>query len=355
MTQVTFDNITVSFGSVSVLQGLSLSIASGQFFTLLGPSGCGKTTVLRAIAGFIVPQQGKIRFGEKDITHVVPHKRNTGLVFQDYALFPHQSVFDNVAYGLRARKQGEAEIKTKVHAYLERVGLSALAKRSPSSLSGGQRQRVALARALVIEPEVLLMDEPLSALDANLRQEMRLFLGEIQREVGVTTVFVTHDQDEALATSDQIALIRDGQIEQVSPPLELHHRPRSVYAASFVGAANLLSVTVDEIQGEAAICDLMGVKIRVAANGCRPSDPAKLCVHHQEVAVTARAEPNGQTLAGTVRSVSFLGGNTRYDIVLANGATLTVTQSTGFGLQQFERGAEVALRFSDNCCLVRDA
>ena len=355
MTQVTFDDISVSFGSVSVLRGLSLSIPSGQFFTLLGPSGCGKTTVLRAIAGFILPQQGKVLFGERDMTHVVPHKRNTGLVFQDYALFPHQSVFDNVAYGLRARKQGEAEIKNKVNAYLERVGLTTFAHRAPSSLSGGQRQRVALARALVIEPEVLLMDEPLSALDANLRQEMRLFLGEIQREVGVTTVFVTHDQDEALAMSDQIALMRDGQIEQVSPPLALHHRPRTVYAASFVGAANLLSVRVDDIQGDDAICDLMGAKIRVAANGCRTTDPSKLCVHHQEVAVTATSEETGSTLRGTVRSLSFLGGNVRYDIALANGDTLTVTQSTGFGLQQFGRGSEVALRFSENCCLVRDA
>ena len=154
--------------------------------------------------------------------------------------------------------------------------------------------------------------------------------------------------------SDQIALMRDGQIEQVSPPLALHHRPRTVYAASFVGAANLLSVRVDDIQGDDAICDLMGVKIRVSANGCTLSDASKLCVHHQELAVTATPEATGPTIPGTVRSLSFLGGNVRYDIALANGDAMTVTQSTGFGLQQFERGAEVALRFSENCCLVRD-
>lgn len=355
MTQVDFDELTVSFGSFTVLEGLSLTIPSGEFFTILGPSGCGKTTLLRAIAGFIVPQRGKVRFGDRDMTNVVPHKRNTGLVFQDYALFPHLSVYDNVAYGLRARKVGETEIKKKVGSHLGRVGLSSFSERAPSELSGGQRQRVALARAMVIEPEVLLMDEPLSALDANLRQEMRLFLSEIQREVGVTTVFVTHNQDEALAMSDQIALMRNGQIEQMASPLELHHRPRTVHAASFVGAANLLSVDVTDVSGDDAVCDLMGVKIRVAANGCGKSDPSKLCVHHQEVTVTSKMDANGATLPGTVTSTSFLGGNTSYDVGLENGETLKVTQSTGFGIPQFERGAEVAIRFSENCCLVRDA
>ena len=351
MAQVDFQKITVSFGIVTVLENLSLTIPSGQFFTLLGPSGCGKTTLLRAIAGFVTPKSGHVRFDERDMTHVVPHKRNTGLVFQDYALFPHQSVFDNVAYGLRARKVSESEISKKVTSHLERVGLGAFSQRAPSDLSGGQRQRVALARALVIEPEVLLMDEPLSALDANLRQEMRLFLSEIQREVGVTTVFVTHDQDEALAMSDQIALMRNGKIEQMSGPHELHYRPKTVHAAGFVGAANLLSVDVKDINGDDAVCELLGMTLRVNSNGCGKDDPVKLCVHHQE-ATLSDASQDG--LKGIVKSAAFLGGQTSYEIELLSKEIVKVTQSTGFGAPHHDRGAEVSVRISENCCLVKD-
>lgn len=354
MTDVIIDNVSVAFGKARVLENLSLEIPSGSFFTLLGPSGCGKTTLLRVIAGFIIPQSGKVQFADRNVTTVPPHRRNTGLVFQDYALFPHKSVFENVAYGLRARNVNETTIKDKVTTYLGRVGLASFAERAPSALSGGQRQRVALARSLAIEPDVLLMDEPLSALDANLRQEMRLFLGEIQREVGVTTVFVTHDQDEALAMSDQIALMQSGQIEQMASPTELHHRPRTVSVASFIGAANLLSAKVLSISGDVAACELLGQTVEVAANGLQPTDAVKLCAHHQEATIAVANGAATPGLPGKVRAKSFLGGHSRYEVILASGENMTITQSTGFGTPQYEAGDDVVVQLSDNCCLVAD-
>jgi iron(III) transport system ATP-binding protein len=215
-------------------------IKSGEFFTLLGPSGCGKTTLLRTIAGFITLQSGVLRFGEKDVTHLPTHKRNIGMVFQDYALFPDKSVFDNVAYGLRARNISESEIKTRVNEGLEKVGLSAFPTRKPADLSGGQRQRVALIRALVIKPEVLLMDEPLSNLDAKLRHAVRETIVDLQREAGITTVFVTHDQEEALAMSNRIGVMNKGKLEQIGTPYAVYQTPATLFTASFVGAANII-------------------------------------------------------------------------------------------------------------------
>src|SRR5690606_10534826 len=212
----------------------------GEFFTLLGPSGCGKTTLLRMIAGFITPDEGRLFLDKEDITHLPAHKRETGMVFQDYALFPDKTVFDNVAYGLRVRKKSSSEIQTKVKHILERVELGNLGKRYPGELSGGQRQRVALARALVIEPRVLLMDEPLSNLDAKLRIQMRQVIRELQQEANITAIFVTHDQEEALSMSDRIALLRQGRIDQLDTPEGLYSSPRTAYAAEFIGAANLI-------------------------------------------------------------------------------------------------------------------
>ncbi|MDJ0821753.1 MAG: ABC transporter ATP-binding protein [Paracoccaceae bacterium] len=348
-TKVEIDNITVAFGAMTVPENLSLTIPTGAFFTLLGPSGCGKTTLLRVIAGFTEPKKGNVRFGAQDMTHVVPHKRNTGLVFQDYALFPHHSVFENVAYGLRARDVDAKTIKDKVNTYLDRVGLLSFAERAPSEPSGGQRQRVALARSLVIEPTVLLMDEPLSALDANLHQEMRLFLSEIQREVGVTTVFVTHDQEEALAMSDVIALMRDGAIEQMADPHTLHNRPKTARVASFVGAANLLPITVRGLEGDVAHCELFGTPLTVASNGMDRGADVKLCVHHHE----ARLAPAGETaFEAVVKTSAFLGGQVSYEVELAQGETLSITQTTGFSAPEFARGDKVSVALSSDCCLV---
>lgn len=220
-------DLVVGYGTQPVIDRLSLTIENGALFTLLGPSGCGKTTLLRTIAGFIPVRSGSLRFGARDVTALPAHQRDIGIVFQDYALFPDKSVFDNVAYGLRARKKDAATIRATVGEYLERVGLSAFAERMPAALSGGQRQRVALARALAIKPTVLLMDEPLSNLDAKLRVQVRETIADLQREIGITTVFVTHDQEEALAMSDRIGLMRLGKLEQeVRPKISMQDRFR---------------------------------------------------------------------------------------------------------------------------------
>ena len=244
MAEIAIDNITVSYGGNRVIESLSLEIADQSFFTLLGPSGCGKTTLLRTLAGFLPVDHGMIRFGDTDVTRIPAHKRDIGMVFQDYALFPDKTVFENVAYGLRARKREDADIRKAVPEYLERVGLTGLAQRRPADLSGGQRQRVALARALVIKPKVLLMDEPLSNLDAKLRVQVRETIADLQRAAGITTVFVTHDQEEALALSDQIGLMRQGRIAQKGTPQDIYGAPVSAYVADFVGAANVVAVVL---------------------------------------------------------------------------------------------------------------
>ncbi len=233
--------IAKSFGAHRVLQGLDLHVPDGQFTTLLGPSGCGKTTLLRIVAGFEVPDAGTVRLGSKDITRLPAHRRPVNTVFQSYALFPHLNVFDNVAFGLRARKLAETDISGKVAEMLEVLRIADLRHRKPGVLSGGQRQRVALARALVNEPEVLLLDEPMSALDARLRREVQAELKRIQRRFAITFILVTHDQDEAIAVSDRILIMKDGRIEQDGTPEQVYERPVSRFVAEFMGSANVLS------------------------------------------------------------------------------------------------------------------
>ena len=247
MASISIKGVTVGYGQADIVSDCDLHIEDGSLFTLLGPSGCGKTTLLRTLAGFVPIRSGTVAFGERDVTHLAAHKRDVGMVFQDYALFPDKSVFDNIAYGLRARQLGAPEIHRGVHEYIERVGLTGLADRLPAALSGGQRQRVALARALVIKPAVLLMDEPLSNLDAKLRIQVRETIRDLQRDIGITTVLVTHDQEEALVMSDRIGLMRDGRLEQVATPQVLYDAPSTAYAAAFVGAANVLDVQVRTI------------------------------------------------------------------------------------------------------------
>jgi ABC-type Fe3+/spermidine/putrescine transport system ATPase subunit len=227
MARLELDNVTVAYGSVTVLPGLSLAVAEGECIALLGPSGCGKTTTLRAVAGFVSPSAGQIRIGGRDVRERPPHKRNVGLVFQDYALFPHMTVSGNVAYGLQRRGVPKPEIATRVAQALAMVRLSSFGDRYPSALSGGQRQRVALARALVIEPDILLLDEPLGALDRKLRDEMQFELKTLQERLGVTCIIVTHDQEEALSLASRVALMFDGDIEEIGPPSQLYHRPGS--------------------------------------------------------------------------------------------------------------------------------
>jgi ABC-type Fe3+/spermidine/putrescine transport system ATPase subunit len=275
-------------GKVVAVDQVTLDIAAGEFFALLGPSGCGKTTSLRMIAGFEHPDSGRIQVAGQDITDVPVHRRDMGMVFQSYALFPHRTVAENVAFGLRMREVSRPEIARRVAAALAQVALTGLEDRRPGQLSGGQQQRVALARALVIEPRVLLCDEPLGALDRKLRQQMQFELKELQRRLGVTLVFVTHDQEEALAMSDRIAVMNAGRIEQVGSPTEIYERPRTRFVADFIGEINLM-----EESGR--------------ARALRP----------EKIRLVAAAEAR---LAGVIETANFLGGATLYR-VRANGRT----------------------------------
>jgi spermidine/putrescine transport system ATP-binding protein len=274
------------------------AISRGEFFAMLGPSGCGKTTTLRMIAGFEVPSSGEIRLEGNDVSRVPPYRRNVNTVFQAYALFPHMTVWDNVAFGPRSRKVDEKEIAKRVGEMLEIVRLSDFAKRKPTQLSGGQQQRVALARALVNFPSALLLDEPLGALDLKLRQAMQIELKRIQREVGITFIFVTHDQEEALTMSDRIAVMNQGWVDQIGAPEEIYHHPQSVFVAGFIGQANLWSVMVESSSSDTAIVGLCGRKLNAPLDGhrVRAGEEVQLMVRPERVRVSV-AEPTDGSMA----------------------------------------------------------
>ena len=276
---IQLDRVVKHFGRYVAVQEADFTIGRGEFFSLLGPSGCGKTTTLRMIAGFEQPTSGRILLEGQDVSRIPPYRRNVNTVFQHYALFPHMSVYDNVAFGPRCRKLEPAEVDRRVRALLAVVRLTDFAERRPAQLSGGQQQRVALARALVNYPSALLLDEPLGALDLKLRQTMQIELKRIQREVGITFIYVTHDQEEALTMSDRIAVMNDGRVEQIGPPQEIYHSPASVFVANFIGTANLLPAVVTRIGGDR-------VSVRVAGDG--------------EVSLPAGAEPRQVGAAATV-------------------------------------------------------
>jgi len=247
MVRVRLINLSKSYGRVKAVDKVSLEVEDGELFTLLGPSGCGKTTTLRLIAGFEFPDEGRILFGDEDVTLKKPYERETAMVFQNYALWPHMTVFDNIAYGLKVRKMRKEEIIERVERVLDLVRLRGLEDRYPTQLSGGQQQRVALARALVVEPKVLLLDEPLSNLDAKLRIEMREEIKRLQRKLGITTIYVTHDQEEAMSISDRIAVMNKGRILQVGTPQEIYFRPRNIFTATFIGKSTILEGRLERI------------------------------------------------------------------------------------------------------------
>jgi ABC-type Fe3+/spermidine/putrescine transport system ATPase subunit len=249
MARLELDNVRVSYNGVSVIPGLSLTVEDGECIALLGPSGCGKTTTLRAVAGFVRPDAGRVRIGGRDMTHCPPHKRNVGLVFQDYALFSHMTVAENVAYGLVRRRVPKADIAAKVSQTLAMVRLAPFGERYPASLSGGQRQRVALARAIAVQPDILLLDEPLGALDRKLRDEMQVELKNLQARLGLTCIIVTHDQEEALSLAARVALMFDGDISEIGAPTTLYHRPGTLRAMDFLGASWFFDARVDETRG----------------------------------------------------------------------------------------------------------
>ena len=324
--RVRLTGITKRFGPLKAVDDVSLAIGEGEFFTLLGPSGCGKTTLLRVIAGFYYPDAGEIRFGERVINAIPPNRRETGMVFQNYALFPHLSVFDNIAYGLRARKVPRREIAARVGAIIASVQLDGLEDRSPGKLSGGQQQRVALARALVISPQILLMDEPLSNLDARLRVSMRDEIRRIQKRLGITTIYVTHDQEEAMAVSDRIAILNRGRLEQVGSPAEVYSRPESRFAAEFMGNSNIIELDVEGYDEASATIAATAKGRRVSVRGERPAGGRiAVSVRPEWIRVVGAAEAGGENvLSGTVLGSTFLGSMIRYRVSGPEGEDIVI-------------------------------
>ncbi|MBL8832774.1 MAG: ABC transporter ATP-binding protein [Rhodospirillales bacterium] len=303
MTGVSIDRVSFDYGGAPILDAVSLDVAKGEFFAFLGPSGSGKTTLLRLVAGFGIPTAGTIRVGDRDVTSVPPWKRNVGMVFQSYALWPHMTVAGNVAFGLEQRGMARADIAAKVRAGLDLVGLSHLADRRPAQLSGGQQQRVALARTLVIEPEVLLLDEPLSNLDAKLRVEMRQEIAALQRKLGLTTIYVTHDQEEANAVADRIAVLDGGKIQQIGAPIDLYDRPANRFVAAFLGTANM-------IEGSLAAGGRFAAEGFALDGVSGAAGPACLSFRPQDVSLAAGGG------AGRILHREFLGGTIRYAVAL---------------------------------------
>ena len=319
-------DVSKRFGDLLAVDDLNLTLGSGEFFTLLGPSGCGKTTTLRMIAGFERPSTGEIRIEGTDVAGLPPHRRPTNTVFQSYALFPHLSVADNVAFGLRRKGVKKAEIATRVAAELERVGLAAEARRRPSQLSGGMQQRVALARALVNLPKVLLLDEPLGALDLKLRKGLQVELKRIQREVGITFVYVTHDQEEALTMSDRIAVMNRGKVEQIGTPEEVYDRPATTFVAGFIGVSNLIPATVVS-DGEVKLDQ--GLSLNAATEGMAAGERCHAVVRPEKLRVgtigTDAGSPNGlPRVEGVVESSLYLGTSTQIAVDLGDDVRMTV-------------------------------
>lgn len=315
LRSVNIENVSKQFGHVYGVKDLNLEIKAGEFFTFLGPSGCGKTTTLRMIAGFYYPSKGKIFFDERDVTRLQPNKRNIGMVFQNYALFPHMTVNENIAFGLQVRKFSKAEIQYKVDRIRGQVHLAAYGNRKINELSGGQQQRVALARALVIEPDILLLDEPLSNLDAKLREETRIEIKRIQSELGVTTIYVTHDQMEAMAMSDRIMVMENGLIKQIGTPQEIYNRPVDRFVANFIGETNLIEGTIQAIKDE-------DIKVKTASGHIftgrkQQSSPTLTHMIGDKVFISIRPESihlgvGDNTLTGKITFVEFTGISVNY-------------------------------------------
>ena len=325
--KITIVDAVKKYGDFTAIPDLSLEIQPGEFFTLLGPSGCGKTTLLRMIAGFNSIEGGQFYFGDRLINDLEPSKRNIGMVFQNYAIFPHLTVRKNVAFGLKNRKLPKDQIKEKTEAFMALMKISEYADRLPEKLSGGQQQRVALARALAIEPEVLLMDEPLSNLDAKLRVEMRTVIKEIQNRLGITTVYVTHDQEEAMAVSDRIAVMNLGVIQQIGTPKTLYQRPSNRFVATFIGRSNLMDAVVKVNGSEKSIVFNNGYTVKMD-NLTDVTDGQKVSVSVRPEELVINSTSEGGSLTGTVLYSTFLGLNTHYIVELSDGSRAEIIQES---------------------------
>jgi spermidine/putrescine transport system ATP-binding protein len=352
------EELTKKFGTFVAVRDLSLTVPNGSFFALLGPSGCGKTTTLRMVAGLEDPTQGRIRIGEQDITDLRPYKRPVNTVFQSYALFPHLTIFDNVAFGLKRR--GVADYKQKTNDMIELVQLGGYGGRKPSQLSGGQQQRVALGRALINEPGVLLLDEPLGALDLKLRRQMQIELKRIQTEIGITFVHVTHDQEEAMTMADTIAVMNQGVIEQMGAPGDLYENPVTTFVANFLGQSNLILTDVIDSAGAEVMVDCQGQKLGVVADRCHAQGrKAWLGIRPEKINASLVGEGDGTDSnvlsGGRVTDVSFIGVSTQYLVVTPWEQELMVFEQNTGRRPLLKNGDEVELSWSPEHAFLLDA
>jgi len=350
---IRLEEVTKRFGDFTAVDAIDLAIHRGEFFSLLGPSGCGKTTTLRMLAGFEVPSEGRILLEGEPVEDVPPYERNVNMVFQSYALFGHLDVAGNVAFGLKRRKVPKDEIERRVAEALELVSLGSRAKSRPAELSGGQRQRVALARALVNRPAVLLLDEPLGALDLKLRRQMQVELKQIQREVGITFVYVTHDQEEALSMSDRIAVMSDGRVAQCGPPEDVYEHPAEEFVAGFIGISNMLEGTVE---GPGTVRVGNGMKVAAPLpEGCDRGDTVQISVRPEKIAVDEDIESGMVAMRGRVISRIYHGVNTQITVDLGDGAHLVALEQqtyTASADDRWEEGMEISLGWHPENCLV---
>ncbi|MBP1818873.1 ABC transporter ATP-binding protein [Mycobacterium sp. OAE908] len=346
---IRLQQLAKSFDGVPAVTGIDLDIPAGQFYSLLGPSGCGKTTTLRMIAGFEKPDSGRIELDGRDVASDPPHKRPVNTVFQTYALFPFMTVWDNVAFGLKYQKVSRDEAKRRVGEALELVRMSDFSARRPAQLSGGQQQRVALARALVLRPRVLLLDEPLGALDAKLRKQLQLELRAVQREVGITFVYVTHDQEEALTMSDQIAVLAEGRVEQVGPPQDIYSAPATTFVAGFMGAANIFDAEVLEAGGRTAVCAALDTRLGAAVDGSAVPGAAAIVIRPERIVLQEPGAPishDRNVIGGVVAQVVYLGSTTQVHVDVGAPTPLIVEVANHAGPRSVthEPGARV-------CCV----
>jgi iron(III) transport system ATP-binding protein len=349
--EITIRDVVKRFGAITAVDRADLAVRDGELFTLLGPSGCGKTTLLRLLAGFYQPDAGEIRFGDRLVSGLPPYERNIGMVFQNYALWPHMTVAGNIAYGLKLRKLGAAEVAARLAEGLRKVNLTGFESRYPGQLSGGQQQRVALARALVLNPDILLLDEPLSNLDAKIRVQVRAEIRKLQRDLGITTIYVTHDQEEALSLSDRVAVMKDGRVLQVGTPKELYERPQTRFVADFVGTNNLVPGRVSGRAGSDLVVDTAVGTLRAVTSG-PVGERCVLAIRPENVAIDAGAPSargnvaaGGNVVRGRVSFVAYLGNALRYDVEAGHGQVLKADIRDAWHHEPLSIGSEVAVSF----------
>jgi spermidine/putrescine transport system ATP-binding protein len=342
--RVVLDGVTKRYGEHLAVDDVSLEVDSAEFFSLLGPSGCGKTTSLRMIAGFLRPDAGRIFLGDDDVTQTPPHRRPVNTVFQSYALFPHLTVEDNVAFGLRFKSVTKEEKRIRVREVLELVELTGYEKRRPLQLSGGQQQRCALARALVLNPTVLLLDEPLGALDAKLRRQLQVELKALQEEVGITFVYVTHDQEEALTMSDRMAVMNGGRIEQLGTPREVYEEPATVFVADFLGVSNLMAA----VARGGGVVDAGGVELRCTRGARDAVGDVRVTIRPERVRVEAPGSAGENRVPATIERFVYLGATTQVFLALANGTRLQSLVANAGDVEEYDVGSAVTLHLADD-------